>query len=564
MNDEQLTKRLADLFRVEGEGSEELQTRLRSLQQNHKGVTPRRRQMILLRIAGGLAATLALATGLLVYPRATRPVSAATSVRQALAKVTTWHLKGWKTQDGRRVDWEIWGRRTPFFYREQVGKDIVLDDGRQRLSIYGPSQERNQLTGICIRHPSLQDGENVPWSYHMMVETWSHAGKPWMQAAQGPVYNFSDSGMEGYGINTDCLYYVDKDTSLPTRYEQRHYHAGHEDARQTTALLNAEYNVSLPQSVSAAHPPAGYQFYDAMKTPAGLENADTKNGLTIQCEPLAMDHKGNILVRLNGWLGCNPFQYGKPGINFEASARRWRSDWSINPPVNYDDKGRAYVGIRADILKGSSLLMLFVPLEPLDNDAPLPGRLTATLHADVSIGGGQNVLHEELTVSARLPDAGEPIGEAVDRYNPVGVRTRIISFSGKETLQTCIDEARAEHYGAVQTREAAHSPEFQRHLYWAERAIEEDTSGYVQMKRLRLAWDYWDVLRDETNARRLVQDVLQERRFLKSLEMPPDSTPQAAARMEHDTLWQYNYYRSLAKQILATIEKAKRKEQNRP
>ena len=48
----------------------------------------------------------------------------------AIQRVNTWHLRGWRLHEGQRVPWEIWGRRSPFYYREQVGEEVTVDDGQ--------------------------------------------------------------------------------------------------------------------------------------------------------------------------------------------------------------------------------------------------------------------------------------------------------------------------------------------------------------------------------------------------------------------------------------------------
>src|SRR5205823_11620317 len=57
----------------------------------------------------------------------------AARVKAAVQRATTWHLKGWRDNRGKRIPWEIWGRRRPFFFREESGEKVVVDDGRERL-----------------------------------------------------------------------------------------------------------------------------------------------------------------------------------------------------------------------------------------------------------------------------------------------------------------------------------------------------------------------------------------------------------------------------------------------
>src|SRR5207302_1969596 len=80
-------------------------------------------------LAARLAVTAVLAAALIaLLPRqGSRSVGAA--VEAAVQRANTWHLVGWKLQGGQRVPWEIWGRRSPFFYREQLGEELNFDDG---------------------------------------------------------------------------------------------------------------------------------------------------------------------------------------------------------------------------------------------------------------------------------------------------------------------------------------------------------------------------------------------------------------------------------------------------
>ena len=62
----------------------------------------------------------------------------AAAVEAAVQSANTWHLVGWKLRGGQRIPWEIWGRRAPFFYREQIGDEetyVIGDSGPRRISV---------------------------------------------------------------------------------------------------------------------------------------------------------------------------------------------------------------------------------------------------------------------------------------------------------------------------------------------------------------------------------------------------------------------------------------------
>ncbi len=562
MNDEEIDRCVASAFRVQAVGSDAFQARLQSLHQDH--LTKVRRIKLVPRVVCGFAITLTLVTCLLVYPRVTRPVNAAASVYQALAKVNTWHLTGWKLQDGHQVAWEVWGRRKPFFYREQIGSSIVLDDGIQRLSIYGP-RPGIQSGGICLIHPSLRDDDNVPWSYTRMVLQWRDAGKPGQRTAKGPVFNFNACNMDGLGVNTDHLYFVDGGTWLPTRYEKRTYPADHEKSRHAVEVLDAEYDVSIPASASAAVAPPGYRTFDAMKTPDRVprEGTVSANGLTLHCQPLAMDKLGNVLVQLRGWLGSTIVPSSGVGdVHFQVDTQRWLSERAMDPPVNHDNQGRAYVGVHWSALDEgnpdpNTYLMLFVPLEPLPGGSAPPKLLTASFDATVFAGwGAPNMLvREKMTLSTSLPQIGPPIAVAIGHFGKFDGRQHSIRYGGYENLMTAIYSYRARNYGPIVDFLKPDAPEMHRYIYWREQAIASGVSMDVQLDRIYLAHIYKS-LGNATRSRRLLLDVLHEKRFLKPQALPVDRSPAGYADAEKQVRqWNQRYFGE-AREMLRKIDKS--------
>src|SRR5579862_2004330 len=90
-------------------------------------------------LAAGIGVSIVSAGLLFVSPRTPRYGAAlADEVHKALAHVNTFHLKGWKLDNGKKIAWEIWGRQSPHFYHERLGDFETLDDGHERTIVLGP------------------------------------------------------------------------------------------------------------------------------------------------------------------------------------------------------------------------------------------------------------------------------------------------------------------------------------------------------------------------------------------------------------------------------------------
>ena len=98
-------------------------------------VALKRRSTTPLKLLVGASAIISTIVLLLLPGRGRDDMSMASEVRQAMMQVKTWHFTGWKLQGKDKIPWEVWGRRVPYFYREQVGADVIVDDGTQRVSI---------------------------------------------------------------------------------------------------------------------------------------------------------------------------------------------------------------------------------------------------------------------------------------------------------------------------------------------------------------------------------------------------------------------------------------------
>src|SRR5579871_1470207 len=346
---------------------------------------------MVLKLVCGAAVTAGLALALLTVPASHRNRSMAAEVRRAFAEVNTWHLRGWTLYNGKPIPWEIWGRRTPFFYREQVGKDAIIDNGRQRIGLFAPMPRRgdDRSPGVMLKTPSLPDQYNNHWSYEHMTEGWNGDWQPASQTATEATFNawqrdgFSIGilGAEAHSENADVLTTVSKQTWLPTHYE---VHFGALNNMKTISLLDADYNSPLPAQITALPTaPPKYRVYDATQPPPHLDNAVTVKGITVQATPLALDRNGLVLVRLRTWLGSKPMDNNEP-VNCYATPDVFHSKDALLP-ANADDQGRAYTWLQWHQVdwgahSPTDRLMLFAPADPLLQDAPLPSQLTLRLN----------------------------------------------------------------------------------------------------------------------------------------------------------------------------------------
>lgn len=350
-------------------------------------------------VLGTVACVAVVAAGFVLVPRPGShvPGSAAAAVRAALAHVNTWNLSGWKLVQGRRVAWEIWGRREPFYYREQLGDQLLIDDGSRRTLHIPPDAAMGRPRGIALVVSSSRADANVTWSYSHMAEQFRPGDKPSSENGNTVTFNLNDSGIYGRGIASDNLYTVDKRTWLPTSYEVRRGRSI--DPHRTTAeLLRIAYDVPIPAAALGAPPvPAGYAFLDATGTrPEAVpsEYAVTRDGLTVQAAPVAADTAGSVILRVRAWLGGERLDRNG-AVGFFASpvqainAAGEPGTTIIDSPGCKDDAGRAYVsasylplmfGARSD-----EMFLLMAPLEPLKTGDQPSSALTVALCAGPTI-----------------------------------------------------------------------------------------------------------------------------------------------------------------------------------
>jgi len=390
------------------------------------GLRREEKQRTALRWAGVSLVTAALVLWLVLAPQGRHGRILAATVREALEGVNTWHLQGWKLVGGKRVPWEVWGRRSPFFYREQLGAQIITDDGVERTQVFPPDPAIGRPTGLVVKTSSRpgDEDENTGWNFTKMFAARPDNMKPWQETRDQVVFKFNDAGMQGPGTVTDNLYTVDKRTAFPVQIEARRG-SNQSPNRLTAEFLTAEYDVPLPDLETAPQWPSSYPVFDATRSiPASSlprENAASSNGITVQVTPLGEDSEGNVLVRVHAWLG-SVLLGGRPPLYANVSVPWNLGDTAASPPAARDDQGRGYIAVevqeeRQDREEGDRLMVLS-PLEPLSPQAGLPRRLTLTLHVTPAVqaavsgingmAGEQRLLAEDVGLTAGLPENAAP------------------------------------------------------------------------------------------------------------------------------------------------------------
>jgi hypothetical protein len=468
----------------------------------------------------------ALTFGLLALPRSNpSSVSFASEVRQALQNANTWHLKGWKWQFDRRVPWEVWGRRQPFFYREQVGSALIVDDGMKCKAFF--AAEEGHCPFVLIT-PSDPQAKSIRWSYQKMVAKWRSDLKPWKETAGEVIFDLPESAVPAPRDTKrapDAFFTINKQTRLPVRYEMRQT-MFRQKQKQVSAQLSIEFDTPLPDSILVPpQAPAGALVYDLTlpqdKMTAHLPNVNTvsQNSITAQFMPLVMDADGHILMRLRGWLAGTPIGPKTPFFAWEYTKTNTGSDVIIEPSPTRDDRGRAYTGVNWDDLQQQNgdlnPIMAFAPVEPLPHGTPLPRTLTLLpvvsiqLHDMVqdTFGLVDNRLFQcEGTVTVSLPQRTRPID--VSAYLKPG-RQNVIYGDTLENRKAATYFARAHYYSQAINGLHPDRPRLTRAIVWQRKGIAASTSSTVQLDRGQLAQLYM-VLGDFKDARQILQEIITE------------------------------------------------------
>lgn len=477
----------------------------------------------------GVLAIAAGALSVFLFPsRTPSHTSMAAEIRQAVSRVDTWHLKGWKLQNGRQVIWEVWGRRTPFFYREQVGDDVIVDDGARRISAFAPldtGRGGRRSTGVLVASPSLHEAENVRWSYQKMVAQWSGDLRPVSQNAGEAVFNFPETGIFSggeFGTSTDLLYYVSLQTRLPRRYVTR---LGKPEEKRTIAQLDADYNSPIPAGATAAPKASkGYKLYDATQPLPIEQNMATANGITVQATPLLVGPDGQVLLQIRTWFGSILLDGDGP-LRVNISALRWSETEALNTPANLDDQKRGYTQVSWEPLQAprdrASVLILLTPVDPIAPGAP-PSQLSIRLGASpqmdtrlsgtMGIGDGQ-LSRQEMALTVALPPPSEPIERGAREYLDLTAEQGIFRADCPDDLASATDLARALFYGASVDGRRPDRPRLSRAIAYYEKYFRESPSASSVALFRRTTAHLCLINGERERARRMLQAVLDDKRL---------------------------------------------------
>ncbi|MBB6051935.1 hypothetical protein [Armatimonas rosea] len=347
---------------------------------------PQRKPIMARSVIGALTVATALGIGLLAGPRFLTPRSfAASDVREAISHTNTWHFIGWRIVNEKKVKWEIWGRRSPFFYREQLGESVLIDNGKTRLRKLPKVRMRPKSYSILLPSSSLSDDPNQPGEHFF-----EGIGGDYLSSLsvdyrnpQSPQLMLISHIVSG-DIERVAELSVDRKSNLPIRYQvtqNEHDHGPTQEPDEgpikktfVEAELTCTYNVALPDGAQAL-PKAGEITIDA-----------TQQGIVLQPTVLAYDTEGNLQLRVSTWLGNTALtDHSTPGLHASVNLR----DQPLHkdePEYTRDDQGRIYLSISGPHNVGGSAdyaTLWLVPLEPLAPDAPRAQNLQLPLYVGI-------------------------------------------------------------------------------------------------------------------------------------------------------------------------------------
>lgn len=338
-------------------------------------------RMVQRSLIAGVAALVGTLVLLAPHSRHNGAVLAMGDVRKALEHVNTWHLKGWKREADKEIPWEVWGRRTPFFYHERFGEQETLDDGRERTIVFPPRADYGNKEAVVLKIPSRPNAESsMGLSFVMGLDRdQGNSNKPWHQDAdtetfiRGEVIIGFDPAEQVNGVFT-----FEKGSSLPIRYERllRLYHnpenaQGSYDTHNlsdrasekewTGAHLDAQYDIDLDAAAFHVAAPADARVINAVQDAVAPSmpryNATSVNGLTLHMTQGMVDPHGNVLLRFEGFVGNVNFKGAKLPFSWDTMSRssvtlpmRWPDGGSGNTSypqavAAYDERGRLYTNV---------------------------------------------------------------------------------------------------------------------------------------------------------------------------------------------------------------------------
>lgn len=470
------------------------------------------------------ASACAVALTLLLVPGSPKNGAVmADEVHKALARINSFHLKGWKLENGKKVEWEIWGRRAPFFYHERLGDFETLDNGRERYIVLAPDDNRFVKSGMILKMASRRVPSDVGWDFAELKRN-NNIGQPWKRDPLTTVFSVGKSTvMSEKPIESRILYTFRNGESLPNLYETFHRQYTHlpkdahgsiderlltgndVESEWTGASLAIDYDRALPAEALAVARHPEYIPVDSLegaKDPAvPRENAQTKNGLTLQAQPLILDRSGNIVVAVQGWFGNRSFTQNQMPFSF----RSWlpdpfrpvpasvKSDFVPDPESIYcrDDQGRAYIAAQSTRLpcaNGALEMWMLIPREPLSDGEALPRRISMTIFGSmegaINIGGAdvygmQDLASDMFQIQATLPERVSVID--FDRLNEIYPRYKMSRGSGFREMEPSIPYSRAQYFNVVALTLGSNHPRAlaikKRAVYWIETALKTEQNA---------------------------------------------------------------------------------------
>jgi hypothetical protein len=311
----------------------------------------------------------------------------------AMQRANTWHMSGWKVQRLNRLDWEVWGRRKPFFFYEKLGDHITYDDGQQRIEVI-PQDVTKGTDSLVIKSSSESRGA-AGMGYTFSMRGWRKGNRPKTITAHDYIFetfdyggDFGDAGIyqESPDLVTHNLLYVNRKTLRPDRIREVQTNRALSLAGTVIEDVQIELNKDLPPNITAPTWPAGYVVLDATvphdTSAVPKDNVAYKDGLSAQLTPLAMDKNGDVLFRARGWFGntrlCSA-SFAQLGVGAPVS----ESALPRGPWPYHDNLGRDYVMTwwphPPFPSPAGDELILFSPAAPIKAGQILPKTMTISL-----------------------------------------------------------------------------------------------------------------------------------------------------------------------------------------
>lgn len=461
--------------------------------------------LMLTRIALASAVVGAIVVGLITMPRATIKPALAAEVQAAVTRANTWHLSGWRLKNGAQVRWEAWGRRTPYFYREQIGEEVFLDNGRTRTHILPATQDANGFRhahqnghpGAVLVHPSVAQNISLtdPKAGYLVgiggeVETLKPISA---SVLEGRTRYLGQIVTEEIARLT-----IDPKTRLPLRYTVEHAEFKPEGNPRkelnfdrltplrtyAAAQLTAAYDIPLPADIERLTVPQGYAVADMTVTCQDPEaqGADTatSQGLTVKASVAAQDAQGNMLLRFQGWMGNQPVNFRVIPVMLDINpspSKRLGKDETDRPYFCFSGTG-SYDPIRPEVW--------LAPAEPYTPNTQRPRQLTLNMTIQLSstedVGSGGRsvpVVTAPMTFTVALPEAPTPLDyDAPRRWGS--------HVGDHHSMAFTIAHNRAAFYiQSPAVKDERPGERLERAAYWNDRAAEEaERQGNAQWAKI--------------------------------------------------------------------------------